>query len=161
MNTIHPYAVSTRVALALVCAAAWALTLQAAPTEPDSAQLSGKELQAAMLADREQAKKIAADNGVEWCQTHIVYEQRYGDRLGRVTACPPDGDCDLPGNRNASIPDPGDPELVVRLKFNVFRNDDGSNPAATQQDVDDQVVQLNSDFSPSRIMFEYETEFID
>lgn len=124
-------------------------------------QLSGAKLQDAMLANTALAKSIAFANGVEWCQTQLVYDQRYAQLNDGALVCPPMGDCDLPGIRNENIPATDDPPMIIRLKINVFQNDDGSNPAATQADVDAQIEQLNSDYFPSRIQFEYETEFIN
>ncbi|MCH7879758.1 MAG: hypothetical protein IH914_10650, partial [candidate division Zixibacteria bacterium] len=130
-------------------------------TSAAQSKLSGDKLQDAMLANPLQAKSIAQANGSEWCQTQIVYAQRYAQLNGGAMACPTQGDCDLPGIRNLNIPVFDDPPMIIRLKINVFRNDDGSNPAATQADVDAQIDQLNSDYAPSRIQFEYETEFIN
>ncbi|MFQ5606780.1 MAG: PKD domain-containing protein [Candidatus Zixiibacteriota bacterium] len=126
-----------------------------------STKLTGDRLQDAMLLDPARAKAIALANGTEWCHTQIVYDQRIAALNGGALACPPVGNCDLPGVRDDNIPVADDPPMVIRLKINVFRNDDGSNPAATQAGVDAQIEQLNSDFLPSRIQFEYETEFIN
>ncbi len=123
--------------------------------------LSGDKLRDAMLANPAQVKSIAQANGTEWCQTQLVYDQRYAQLNGGAQACPPIGDCDQPGIRNLNIPAFDDPPMTIRLKINVFRNDDGSNPAVSQAAVDAQIVQLNNDFAPSRIEFEYETEFIN
>jgi Pregnancy-associated plasma protein-A len=123
--------------------------------------LQGPELRAAMDANPEQAKAVAIANGVHWCQTQIVYDRRTASLNDATAACPILGDCDIVANRDAAIPLPGTPNVILRLKFNVFRNDDGSNAVATQADVDAQVVQLNIDFAPSGIEFEYTTEFIN
>ncbi len=116
---------------------------------------------ATMTATPEQAKTIAASNGVDWCQTQIIYDRKYPQKSLALQACPTEGDCDAPGNRDAAIPDSGQSKLTIRLKFNVFRNDGGGSAAASQADVDAQVVQLNSDFDPSRVQFVYTTEFIN
>ncbi len=123
--------------------------------------LEGSELRAAMDSDPSRAKSVAMANGVNWCQTQIAYDRKYSSLNGETSACPQLGDCDLTANRDAAIPLPGTPAMIIRLKFNIFRNDDGSNPAATQADVDAQVVQLNSDYAPAGIQFEYTTEFIN
>ncbi len=122
--------------------------------------LQGAELRDAMKANPGQAKSLASVNGVDWCQTQIAYDRKFAP-LNGVAACPQYGDCDIASNRDAAIPVPGAPAMIIRLKFNIFRNDDGSNAAATQADVDAQVEQLNSDFAPSGISFEYTTEFIN
>ncbi len=123
--------------------------------------LQGADLRQAMEANPEQAKAVANENGVHWCQTQIAYDRRMASLNGGAAACPQLGDCDITSNRDAAIPLPGTPNMIIRLKFNIFRNDDGSNAAATQADVDAQVVQLNLDFAPSGIEFEYTTEFIN
>ncbi len=119
------------------------------------------ELVDAMAANPEQAKALANANGVHWCQTQIVYDRRFAALNSESQACPQLGDCDITSNRDIAIPLAGSPKMIIRLKFNIFRNDDGSNPAASQADVDAQVVQLNLDFGPSGIEFEYTTEFIN
>lgn len=119
------------------------------------------QFQAAVQADRDQARALTAVQGIDWCQTQRVWELRHPNQTLALAACPTQGTCDIPANRDAAIPDPGDQPITIRLKFNVFRNDDGSNAAATQAAVDAQVVQLNSDYASSRIQFVYETEFIN
>ncbi|GAB4315375.1 MAG: hypothetical protein Kow0074_02930 [Candidatus Zixiibacteriota bacterium] len=99
--------------------------------------------------------------GREWCQTQIVYARRYPEKAMRLAACPLEGECDMTSVRDANIPTPQDPPLTIRLKFNIFRNDDGSSPAGTVADCQGQVDQLNSDFGPSRFNFVYSYEFID
>ena len=100
--------------------------------------------------------------GPNWCRTGTRFQQGKAFHLAAATAgCMMEGAADLPANRNACIPTPGTPIKTVRLKFNVFRNDDGSNPAATQAGVDAEVTQLNSDYAPARIQFVYQTAFIN
>ncbi len=112
-----------------------------------------------MIAVPERAKLIAAQNGVDWCQTVPSFRSRYP--IVETAACPTEGDCDIPANRDGAVPSGSTPVKYVRIKFNVFRNDDGSSPAASQSDVDAQMVQLNADFAPSRIQFSALTEFIN
>lgn len=106
--------------------------------------------------------ELTAGTGVEWCQTQIVYERRYPQDAKRLlAACPLEGNCDIAATRDVNIPDGGDPAITIRLKFNIFRNNDGSSPAASVADCDGQLAQLNSDYAPSRINFVYTYEFID
>ena len=98
----------------------------------------------------------------DWCQTQIRFRQRNAARLAAAaTGCMIEGPGDIPANRNACIPNVSTPIKTVRLKFNVFRNNDGSNPAATQAGVDAQVAQMNSDYAPARIQFIYRTAFLN
>lgn len=56
------------------------------------------------------------------------------------------GPCDDPVNRDLRIPDGSSPLLTMRLKFNVFCDDAGLNCAASQEEVNAQVDQLNAAF---------------
>jgi len=114
-----------------------------------------------MNADPENARSIAGQSGADWCQTQIRYDQKYQRLLDGQAACPQQGVCDITSVRNANIPDSSVSKLFIRLKFNVFTLDDGSAAAASLDDVEKQVEQLNNDFYPSRIEFEYEVEFIN
>jgi subtilisin-like proprotein convertase family protein len=96
----------------------------------------------------------------EWCQT----EHSWIAKDQEVTAgpgCPTLGVCDSPTTRNSWIPGGSTPIRTLRVHFNVFCNSDGTSCAATQSAVDAQVVQLNSDFAPSKVQFCYTTEFIN
>ncbi len=96
----------------------------------------------------------------EWCQTQQAWEAK---RLGGVAGpgCATEGTCDTPAVRDSWIPDASTPVRSMRIHFNVFANSDGTSPAATQAGVDAQMVQLNSDFAPSKVQFCYTTEFIN
>lgn len=96
---------------------------------------------------------------IEWCQTQIAWERKNVGQVGGG-ACAL-GTCDTPTVRNSYIPTTSTPVRQLRIHFNVFANNDGSSPAATQASVDAQMAQLNSDFAPSKIQFCYTTEFIN
>jgi len=96
----------------------------------------------------------------EGCYTQILYDLKYGQNKD-VNACSPMGACDDPGLRNSNIPDPADPLKYIRIYFHVFREDDGGNPAATEQNVADAVEDINGHYLPLRIQFEYEMRFIN
>lgn len=114
-----------------------------------------------MLADPDQARRIAAEAGVDWCQTMHTFARRKRQLSVLTSGCPTQGACDDPATRDLWAPYPITPILTVRLKFNVFRRTGGGQPAATQAEVDAQVAQLNADYLASRIQFVYQTEFID
>lgn len=114
-----------------------------------------------MSANRGQAKMIGAANGVDWCQTLPSFLRRHPGLAGTLADCPTYGGCDVPGTRDAWTPDPSTPILWVRVKFNIFCNDDGSNPAASLADAVAQMEQLNADYQPWRIQFTYQTELIN
>jgi len=83
-------------------------------------------------------------------------------RLDRSpNACPQDGMCDNALTRNGYIPGVNPPILTIRMYIHVFRNTDGTNAAATAADVTNQMNQLNSDFLPSGIQFEYDWRFVN
>jgi PKD repeat protein len=107
-------------------------------------------------------KEQVAQAGGTWCRTQEIFDARNPrDNNKDFQACQTEGPCDDPGTRDSYVPDPGDPMLTIRLKFNVFCEDDGSNCAATQAQVDGQMVQTNADYEPYGITFVYETEFIN
>lgn len=67
--------------------------------------------------------------------------------------CPVYGSPDDPSVRNAAIPSAQTPINTIRLLFHILTDDNGSNPAATTNQVDAQVTTLNRFFRPSRIQF--------
>ncbi len=92
----------------------------------------------------------------DWCLTVTVHSAE-----GVAGTCPLEGGCDIPEIRDSFAPDATTPFKVIRLHIVVLREDDGSNPAATEQDVIDQVDRMNDDFAPSRMAFEYTWEYVD
>src|SRR5438445_3104781 len=76
-------------------------------------------------------------------------------------ACPLFGAPDDPSVRDAAIPNMGTPVKTVRLKINVFANDDGRNLAATSTTVDNLMTEVNQHYRPWRIQFAYTTRFIN
>jgi hypothetical protein len=101
----------------------------------------------------------------EWCGTHTCFERKYGSQVAAISAvapgCPKMGRADLPAIRDASIPTSATRFKTVRLKFNVFCNDDGTLPTVSPTDIQQQVDRLNSDYASSRIRFVYQTRFIN
>ncbi len=94
------------------------------------------------------------------CYTQILYDLTYGQQKD-ADACSPMGPCDDPGMRNANIPEPTDPLKYIRLYFHVMREDDGSNPAASADNVAEAVANANEHYLPLRIQFEYEMRFVN
>lgn len=97
---------------------------------------------------------------VEWCQTQIAWEAQGNGHTGGGSGCEL-GTCDFAATRDSFIPNASTPVRNLRIHFNVFANNDGSSPAASQAAVDAQMVQLNNDFAASKIQFCYTTEFIN
>jgi hypothetical protein len=104
-----------------------------------------------MVANREMAKEIAHQNGVNWCQTDERFALNNPEL--NILACATYGSGDTPSVRDANIPTASTPVKTIRLYFNVFANNDGTSPAATASSIQAQVNQLNSDFAPSKIQF--------
>jgi hypothetical protein len=98
----------------------------------------------------------------EWCDTHLVWAAK-AQALGRAAGggCPIEGDCDIPAIRDSHIPDASTPVKVILLHFIVFREDDGSNPAASAADITGQAGLMNAVFDPYRFQYEYTYEFVD
>lgn len=105
------------------------------------------------------AVKAGAAAHRDWCQTVPKWEAK-GQGRPAGPGCGL-GTCDTPSVRDSWIPTSSTPIRTVRLKFNVFCNNDGTSCAATQASVDAQVAQLNSDYAPSKIEFCYSTRFIN
>ena len=99
----------------------------------------------------------------EWCDTHIVWAKKREPLYGPPPRgeCPTEGPCDEPAERDAHIPDASTPAKVIRLHFLVFREDDGSNPAATAGDVPAQADEMNAVYDFFRIQFSYTWQFVD
>ncbi len=101
-----------------------------------------------------------ADDGIGgWCKTNDRWAVNNPPAEGG--ACPIEGSCDIPEIRDTWIPTLATPIQTLRMRFVVFAEDDGSNPAATQSDVDAQLVHFNEDILPSRFQFVAETAFVN
>lgn len=94
--------------------------------------------------------RTAAQDPPDWCPMGQIEEDPACTR----------GACDAPAERDQWIPGPSTPVMKVRLKFNVFGEDDGSVFAATAEQVNWQVYQLNQAFLPYGIQFEHNTQLI-
>ena len=96
----------------------------------------------------------------DWCTTLERWEAK---GLGSAAAggCPTEGACDIPAVRDTYAPDASTPFKIIRVHVIVFREDDGSAPAATAQDVADQMDRMNGDFGEYRIYFVYTWEYVD
>ncbi len=102
---------------------------------------------------------IADEPGGHWCRTFERWASRNPQPEG--SDCPLEGVCDDPAVRDTWIPKPGASFRVLRVRFNVFAEDDGSNPAASKEDLAQQIVSLNQQFLPSGIQFLTEIEYIN
>jgi hypothetical protein len=142
-----------------VLPAGWILANSSKTTAPKAKTQQNKTQQKAVALSAADLKAIQLHGSPEvaWCAT--AKEQasgRTGTRSTRAVAasgCPIEGDCDNPANRDAAIPNANTPIKIVRVKFNVIANDDGSNPAGTASEATFQIERLNKDFAPWRIHF--------
>ncbi|MEE9297018.1 MAG: hypothetical protein V3W34_18910 [Phycisphaerae bacterium] len=97
----------------------------------------------------------AAGESIDSCGTMRDWKAKGIARPGvPAGGCPIQGGCDLPSLRNSFIPIPGQRAVTVRLQFNIFRLDDGTDPASTLGLIAAQLLQLNADFLPYKIKFE-------
>jgi hypothetical protein len=116
----------------------------------------------AASASRAQEEEDSGTLRGDWCSTFEAFAAKHPEMLmSRDGECPIMGDCDIAANRDAMIPDASSPIITIRLKFNVLCEDDGSNPAASQSDVDTQLATLNTAYAPFHVQFVAETEFIN
>ncbi len=91
---------------------------------------------------------------LDWCRTQSPANATAG------TGCN-EGVCDIATIRDSYIPSPSDEFITIRLKFNVFANDNGSGATATQNEVDQQLNALNQQYEPLRFRFIGTTQFIN
>ena len=135
-----------------------------AGAKPDccTATLASMASQPFAIAQIDSSGKNSPTPG-EWCWTFQRYVANLKDHGINYTdgACAELGPADDPVNRDAAIPTLDTPIKTYRLSIHVFRENDGSNPAASQADVDAAVARLNADYATWRIQFIYETNFIN
>jgi len=96
----------------------------------------------------------------ELCGTMAAWEKTpegkaFLAQLKLVGTCPTNGLCDGAPSRDGKIPIAATPWKIVPVRFQVFANDDGSNPAATATEMSNQMWRVNQDFVQSRIYFVY------
>ncbi|MBK7141496.1 MAG: PKD domain-containing protein [bacterium] len=95
------------------------------------------------------------ENG-EWCGTQKLWELKSVANTNEAAACIGNGPCDIAGTRNAFIPEPDQSMTIIRLMFHIITLDDGSNPSTTPSMIAQQVANLNADYAPLRVSFEYD-----
>ena len=87
----------------------------------------------------------------DWCTTLERWEAKGQGGSGVAGGCPIAGSCDIPAVRDNHAPDASTPFKVIRVHFIVFREDDGSSPAANDSDVIGQMERMNRvAFAPGR-----------
>lgn len=96
-----------------------------------------------------------------WCTSHRLDSTLRGELGLSTAACTPNGSCDMPATRNLFTADSTQPIIMIRTHVIILRNDDGSNPAASAADVTASMNQLNADFSPARIQFDYDWTYFN
>lgn len=96
---------------------------------------------------------IGSSQAQHWCEEDPILAIQYQSLVSGADGCPTMGASDDPARRNAHIPTGATPIKTVRLKFNVFSQDDGSDPAATPAAIAAQVTALNNHYRPARIQF--------
>ncbi len=104
---------------------------------------------------------LGGDPAGDWCRTMDVWQSMGGAHVPVGGTCPIAGQCDLPEVRDGFIPDETTTLRTVRVHLVVFRDDFGGDPAATEQEVVDQMIRMNDDFAPSRFAFQYTWEYVN
>lgn len=105
-----------------------------------------------------------AQDDASWCGTHQIWVEKMA-RQGVDVASSPDacierGPCDDPSVREPYIPDAEQPITYIRLALHILSNDDGSSPVSTEATAIANLENLNADYLPVRIQFEYTIDFI-
>ena len=95
-----------------------------------------------------------------WCTT-LERWQAKGFGAEAAGGCPTQGECDIPAVRDTYALDVTTPFKTIRVHVIVFREDDGSEPAASGQDVIDQMARMDDDFIPYHVRFVYTWEYVD
>lgn len=95
-----------------------------------------------------------------WCGTPTTNE-RDGSLNRSNGACPTNGPCDIPATRDGYTVDSTSPIFYIRLYLHIFREDNGTSPAATDQDVAATMSELNAEYLKSGIQFTYQYRFIN
>lgn len=98
--------------------------------------------------------------GQHWCEEDPILASQYQALTTGATSCVLMGQPDDPARRNAFIPTGATPVKVVRLKFHVFTQDDGSDPATTTTAIERQMSALNAHYLPVRIQFKHTVAII-
>lgn len=88
-----------------------------------------------------------------WARSPAGQAQLRGMNL--TGSCPTNGPCDNAPNRDAMIPTAATPFKIIPVRFQIFANDDGSNPAGTSLEISNQMARLNADYAAARIFFIY------
>lgn len=98
----------------------------------------------------------------DWCLTMQHWQMKGGGQHGGIAGgCPTEGSCDIPGVRDGYTVDEEQLFTTIQVFLHVFREDDGSNPAASVSDVALQMLAMNADFAPHKIRFEYSWQYVD
>lgn len=105
---------------------------------------------------------LLADTQGDWCGTTTRYLSANSSRYDKALAdCPIEGPCDVPTMRDSFHPSTSDSMTWLKIMIHIFRNSDGSSPAASAATVVSQMKELNKDFFPARIQFSYDWRFVD
>lgn len=88
------------------------------------------------------------------------YANANGLEISQV-ACPNGHFCDEPNIRDLYGYDSTNSITYIKLFFTIVREDDSTNPAITPQILDQQMQQLNDDFLPYGIQYEYNWRYYE
>lgn len=95
------------------------------------------------------------ENG-EWCGTQKLWVLKAQASTNEAMACATQGPCDIAGTRNVFIPEPNQSMTIIKLMFHIITLDNGTNPSTTPTMIAQQVANLNADYAPLRVSFEYD-----
>lgn len=100
----------------------------------------------------------------DWCLTQQMFEAHLtinGELPRTPEMCTVYGPPDDPVARDAAIPDASTQIKTVRLMIHIFRNKNGSDPAASASDVANAVDALNAHYALWRIQFSANWRFVN
>jgi len=98
------------------------------------------------------------------CMTQLQFEANHGahgaDGVAKAP-CEVYGPCDFSEERDSWTMGPGEDEYVVRVYFNIFCEDNWTNPAVTVADIEVAMDSMNAHYAAHGISFVYDYRFIN
>ena len=113
----------------------------------EAASITKAQLAQELSANPKRAKSVFTQYEIDWCGTISPRS------AAKAAGCARQGPPDSKDVRNAAIPTSTSPWKVIRVRFNILREDDGSNAAGSVADARAQIEQLNADYASARIRF--------
>jgi PKD repeat protein len=97
----------------------------------------------------------SGERAANWCGTQKLWQAKLAaDPKRDAMACPEEGPCDDPANRDEWIPGASPSVMHVRMVVHLLCNDNGTNAISTDAYALSQVAHLNQDYAAVGVFFE-------